>query len=110
MRKIILLGVFCLLTSASILAQTSLPPVYEIKTDTVTIQRIDSIYFQRLEDKVGKWTIDDVNKPPLSDKFHQKGTKADGIDTNAIHIYWHRYRLKNVMLCLRFINIFTFKF
>ena len=81
-----------------ILAQTSWPPVYEIKSDTATRERFDTVYFQRLEDKEGKWTFSDVRRLPLADKFHTKGVKADGIDTNAIHTYWHRYRLKNVMV------------
>ena len=98
MRIAALICLFYLFPRQSLLAQSTWPPVYEIKADTATIERFDPMYFQRLEDKEGKWSFSDVSKPPLADKFHSRGVKADDIDTNAIHTYWHRYRLKNVML------------
>lgn len=98
MRIAALICLFYLFSQHIVLAQTAWPPLYEIKTDTATIERFDPIYFQRLEDKDGHWNFSDVSKPPLADKFHSRGVKADGIDTNAIHTYWHRYRLKNIML------------
>lgn len=97
MRIAVLINLFCFFFPHVLLSQTKWPPVYEIKADTATIERFDTIYFQRLEDKEGKWTFADVTRQPLVDKFHSKGAKADGIDTNAIHTYWHRYRLKNIM-------------
>lgn len=78
-------------------AQSILPPVYEIITDTIAVQIVDSTFWQKLEDKRGKWTFEEVRKEPLAGKFHIKGAKADGIDTSDVHTYWHRYRFKNVM-------------
>jgi len=80
-----------------LLAQTSLPPVYEIRSDTAGLQELDSSYWQKLEDKEGKWTISDVIKLPLSGKFHSPGSKAaPGIDTINVHTYWYRYSLRNI--------------
>ncbi|MFZ1800916.1 MAG: 7TM diverse intracellular signaling domain-containing protein, partial [Chitinophagaceae bacterium] len=97
MRKGILLGIvyFLLLNQAE--AQTNLPPAYEIKTDTAFMQVVPDSLWQILEDKEGDWTIENVNKPPLFDKFHFTGVQAQGIDTNKIHTYWQRFRLKNDM-------------
>ena len=97
MKKNIL---FCLLYTCSFLltfAQSSLPPVYEIKSDTALSQKLDSSFWQKLEDKEGKWTFEDVSKSPLSEKFHIKGLKAAGIDTNKIYTVWTRYRLRYTM-------------
>ncbi len=99
-------------------AQTSLPPAYEITTDTSSSQVLDTSIWQKLEDQKGLWTIEDVSNLPLSEKFHRKGLKADGIDTNDIHTYWHRYILKNTMThdarisltsYAHFFDVFVFK-
>ncbi len=97
MKKYIVLCILYFFSTSNSLAQTSLPPVYEIKSDTALIQIPDSSFWQKLEDKEGKWSIADVSNLPLSQKFHTSGLKADGIDTNNIHTYWQRYRLKNIM-------------
>jgi len=76
--------------------QTLLPPVYEIKSDTAFIQTINSTYWQMLEDKDGKWTIQDVTVQPLSDKFHNRNEKLTTRDSIS-NTYWFRYRLKNTM-------------
>jgi signal transduction histidine kinase len=83
--------------SSQAFSQTSLPPVYEIISDTAKVQILDKSFWQKLEDKEGKWTIEDVIKLPLSEKFHFQGEKTIDIDTNGIHTYWHRYRLRNRM-------------
>ena len=77
-------------------AQNNFPPVYEIKTDT-TKQVLDSVYWQKLEDKAGKWAFEEVIREPLSAKFHIQGVKPDGIDTTGIKTNWLRYRLRNTM-------------
>ena len=65
------------------LAQTYLPPVYEIKSDTALMQVLDDSLSQKLEDKEGKWTIGEVSKLPLVEKFHTPGFKAEGIDIST---------------------------
>jgi two-component system NtrC family sensor kinase len=97
MKKNILLIVFYLFSFTMLMAQATWPPVYEIKSDTAAIQTLDNSFWQKLEDKDGKWTIDEVSKLPLSVKFHAPGLKAAGTDTSAVHAYWQRYRLKNTM-------------
>jgi two-component system, NtrC family, sensor kinase len=92
MKTLSLLMFTCLLFCSSPFAQTLLPPLYEIKTDTIQEQILDSIYWQKLEDKAGKWIIDDVRKEPLSGKFH-----IQKVDTAGIRTHWQRYRIKNVM-------------
>ena len=76
--------------------QTLLPPVYEIKSDTVYEQKIGTAYYQMLEDKDGKWTIQDVSTMPLSDKFYNRNEKLATRDSIS-NTYWFRYRLKNTM-------------
>jgi len=82
----------CMLVSFTGFTQAQLPPVYEIKTDTVQEQIIDSVYWQKLEDKEGKWTFSDVSKEPLSGRFHIQ------VESPPIaHTSWQRYRLKNTL-------------
>jgi two-component system NtrC family sensor kinase len=88
---------FCFTQVIFLSAQSSWPPAYEIKSDTAYKQVLEKTFWQTLEDKGGKWTLKDVRMSPLSDKFHTKGLKADGIDTTEVHTYWQRYRLKNTM-------------
>ncbi len=77
-------------------AQAARPPAYEIKSDTAFKQDIEYVYWQLLEDKEGKWTIEQVSRPPLADKFHDSLNNLKGIDTTA-RANWFRYRLKNTM-------------
>jgi len=62
-----------------IFAQNVLPPVYEINTDTAVNITLDDAYWQMLEDPEGKWTIDEVSRPPIADRFHANTTKVKGI-------------------------------
>src|SRR6266542_1854949 len=103
------------------IAQNNLLPAYEIKTDTALNLKLDNgyaayaeldfyipgsnalniitlpeAYWQMIEDRDCKLTIDDVSKPPLADKFHYNTTKAKGIDY-SIRTYWMRYHFKNDM-------------
>jgi hypothetical protein len=89
------LALFVLLFSGfpEAISQNSLPPVYEIKTDTTIMQIVPQQYWQMLPDKGGKLRIDDVSKLPLSVHFYFRGqpTNADTIE----NVYWIRYRIKN---------------
>jgi len=76
--------------------QTLLPPVFEITSDTAYIQTINSSRYQMLEDKAGKWTINDVTTLPLSDNFYYRNEKSSTRDTLS-NVYWFRYKLKNSM-------------
>ena len=87
---------FILIFAVKAIAQVNLPDVFEIKTDTTFFQYLSSNQWQVLEDKEGRWTIEQVSKPPLSDKFHRRDTVIQGIDT-VVKTYWFRFRLKNVM-------------
>jgi two-component system, NtrC family, sensor kinase len=98
MKKKILFWVLYFFFLNQSFGQTSLPPVYEIKSDTAKSQLLDVSFWQKLEDKESKWNLEDVSRLPLSSKFHANGLKTAGIDTNEIHTYWYRYRLKNKML------------
>jgi len=79
------------------LRQGDLPPVYEIVSDTVRLNELGAIFWQLLEDRSGQWTIENVTTPPLVQKFHAIGEKAEGIDTTPTNTYWYRFRLKNAM-------------
>jgi two-component system NtrC family sensor kinase len=77
-------------------AQTNLPAVFEIRTDTIFFQNLDNSQWQMLEDKEGKWTIEQVNSLPLSAKFHRRDSVIHGADT-VVKTYWFRFRLRNLM-------------
>ncbi len=97
MKKIILIVGYLTFIFSTIKAQSVLPHAYEITTDTAKVQMLDSSLWQKLEDKEGKWTFEEVSKNPLSGKFHAPGVVVSGIDTTNVHTYWHRYSLKNNM-------------
>ena len=84
----------CLVAKA--FGQNNLPPVFEITIDTATNIVLDDAYRQILEDPEGKWTIDQVSKSPIADKFHYNITKLKAHD-HSTNTYWFVYRLKNSM-------------
>jgi signal transduction histidine kinase len=99
MKNTFFLLLLTLLSITNAFSQNNLPPVYEIRTDTAVTIRLDDYYWQMLEDTVGKWTIVEVNRPPIATKFHANTTKLHGIlqIDYSIHTFWLRYRLKNGM-------------
>ncbi|MEP7374769.1 MAG: ATP-binding protein [Chitinophagaceae bacterium] len=75
-------------------SQATLPPAYQIKSDTILEQRIGPAFLQVLEDKSGKWTIGEILDSQLSNQFHDlKQKAADSIVTT----HWVRFKLSNVM-------------
>ena len=74
-------------------AQDLLPPVYEISSDTISYELLPDSCLQILADKTGKWTIEQVSVPPLSNGFHA----YQGIVNYSIQTHWLRYRLHNRM-------------
>ena len=95
MKKIILIA-FIWFFAALSYSQQVLPVEYEIKTDTPVKQNLSVINIQILADKKGKWTIDQISAPPLSDKF-QSITGNIPLQDSDIHTYWYRFKLKNSM-------------
>ncbi|MEP7164667.1 MAG: ATP-binding protein [Ferruginibacter sp.] len=95
MKKLLLYILLGLISPLKSISQNNLYPVFEIKYDSSYKQVLDNSYWQLLEDKEGKWTIEEVTSPALSDKFHDSLSKQP-IDT-TVHVYWFRYRIKNVM-------------
>src|SRR4051794_28532877 len=91
MKKIFLELLLFLLLFVKTFAQNNLPPVYEIKTDSVNVNIPDSCW-QMLADPHGKWTINEVSQSPLAEEFHSN----TGINS-SIKPYWVRYRIKNNM-------------
>ncbi|MCX6219937.1 MAG: ATP-binding protein [Bacteroidia bacterium] len=96
MHTTILTILTVILVECAAFGQTVLPPVFEIKSDTAYVQNIGNAYYQMLEDKSGKLTIQEVSSLPLSDKFHDRNEKSSTRDTLS-NTYWFRYRLKNSM-------------
>ena len=60
-------------------AQHDLPPIYEIKSDTAFEQDLGNNYWQMLEDKEGKWTIDQITRPPFSNQFRNDESEKKAI-------------------------------
>src|SRR6476646_6981593 len=91
MIKVFVLILFTPLTLCAF-AQNNLPPVFEIKADTIDHVKLVDSNWQMLEDKTAKLTIDQVSQPPITNQFHSNTVPAKGVNT-----YWFRYRLKNTM-------------
>lgn len=78
--------------------QTAMPGAFPLKSDTSSQILIPDQYLQVLEDKNASYSLHRVTSEPLSLRFHSKGMKAPGLDTNGVHQYWLRYRIQNTML------------
>ena len=76
------------------LAQSNWPPVYDIKVDTA-VNRLPEAYWQILEDSTGKWTYEDILKPPLSDRFHHKSSTKVFTGHAPLFAFWQRAKLRN---------------
>ena len=96
MKKIAITILSILFSFMCIQAQVPLPPAYEITSDTAFSQEIDTAHRQMLEDKEGKWKINEVTSPPLITKFSHSGLMMPRTD-EVITAYWFRYRLKNTL-------------
>ena len=83
-----------MLSLTKMIAQTNLPPVYEIKSDSAYQQELANNFYQILDDKEGSWTIEQVKKSPISNQFRDRKIKPKGIDT-LVNTYWFRFSLKN---------------
>jgi hypothetical protein len=94
MKAKLLLGFFLFLTTVSALAQSTLPPAYEIKADTPVLKLPDA-YWQMLTDTSGRLTINDIQSPQISARFHINNTQKTGIGFLKLNHYWQRLRLKN---------------
>src|SRR6185437_8161184 len=96
MKLFFWVSVFLLWNSFVLKAQTNLPPVYEIKSDTSASVDINDKYWQLLEDPSGKLTINQVSSAAFDARFHVNATRAKGYDYH-IDTYWLRYRFKNTL-------------
>ena len=76
-----------------LIAQTDSLPVYSIKADTA-VKNIPNNYWQLLDDSTGKLSINDVTKPPISNKFRSITPDRRGFGY-IVKNYWERVRLKN---------------
>src|SRR5262245_32201743 len=84
--------IFFVCSVSRVFCQDSLPPVFEIKTDTVEYLRLNNSNWQVLADKTEKLTIDQVSSPPFANQFYHDTAPVKGVD-----VYWFRYRVKNAM-------------
>ena len=83
---------FCTIAGFS---QSTLPPVYEIKVDT-PVKKLPDAYWQMLTDTSGRLTINDIQTPQISARFHINNTQKTGIGFLKLNHYWQRLRLKNI--------------
>jgi signal transduction histidine kinase len=87
-----LLLVFFIVASFSQLDAQSPVHTYEITTDTATQQFLNNNYWQVLPDKNSNFTIEEVQKIPLSDQFTYVGKTRKPAFTQTT---WFRFSLKN---------------
>ena len=76
--------------------QSSLPPAFDIISDTALYTEIPAGYWKMLEDKEGKLTFQQVTQSPVADEFHFNQSKSNQFDYR-IHAYWFCFRLRNTM-------------
>src|SRR4030095_4427291 len=96
MRKVFVLILFIPLTLC-VFAQNNLPPVFEIANDTADYTELDNTFWQVLEDRERKLTLEQVTTSSVDNNFHFDSSKVKGVD-NSLHVYWFRIRLKNTMM------------
>ncbi|MCW3114032.1 MAG: integral rane sensor signal transduction histidine kinase [Segetibacter sp.] len=76
-------------------AQTYTPPAYVINNDTATFQMLDKSYWQMIEDtSSGKWNIDKVTTPPLSNAFKENSANYEN-SNYPVNSFWVRFKLRN---------------
>ena len=75
-------------------SQNNLPPVSQIKSDTVKSYEFTDSFIRVLFDKSGKLMIKDILMPGINASFNNltADNKAAPVST-----YWFQYRLKNIM-------------
>ena len=93
MKIFFILLAACIIKSNDCFSQKQWPAVYEIKSDTAAWNDITSNCWMMLEDKNGKWKLDDVLTMHEAGKFH---SISAGLDT-TVHTYWVVYQLHNMM-------------
>ncbi len=93
-KKLLLITAFALYAILSN-SQNRLPPYYQIKDDTSRQYNIPDSLIRVLPDNDGNWTIDDILKPELNNRFNEL-TENDK-SKKAVSTYWYQYRLKNLM-------------
>lgn len=75
-------------------AQNSLP-AFKILSDTGFANKPDKCYWQKLEDKDGNWSFDDVKRAPISNRFRRAGSPTILKDSTATN--WIRFNLQNTL-------------
>ncbi len=91
MAKWLLLAILAVGPILQLTAQNT-PRTYIITGDTATQQFLDNSYWQVLNDKSGTFTVDDVQKEPLSNQFiyFTKNSKDSFAKTT-----WFRFNIEN---------------
>ena len=92
MKAFFILLTACIISNACF-SQKQWPDVYRIESDTADWMDISTACWLMLEDKDGKWKVDDIIKMHEAGKFH---SISKGFDS-TLHTYWTVYRLHNVM-------------
>src|SRR5262245_18223186 len=96
MRRICLMILLSISLATAVGAQNNLPTVYQRRTDTTLFDTLENKYWQLLEDKEGRYTFNEIVKPPLSNEFHFNHENTLERDFR-VHGYWVRFVLKNTM-------------
>ncbi len=93
MNKFYLLPV-CLCCVLTLYAQQPMPAPFIITADTLDYQVLDNTYWQVLEDREGKWNINDVSSSVTSGGFHENSANYKK-PAYPVNIYWIRFTLTN---------------
>ncbi|MXV14608.1 sensor histidine kinase [Hufsiella ginkgonis] len=77
-------------------AQQHWPPAYQLTADTARVVRLPDSNWQMLADPGGKLTINTVNDPVNTTRFHLNNTSEKGFSFD-INTYWQRYQLRSTL-------------
>ena len=82
-----------LINSAYVIGQITMPPVFEINTDT-SVAKIPDLYWSMYIDTSGSYNIQEIHTEPLASKLHVNNTSQTGIGICGWNHCWERGRLK----------------
>lgn len=88
-RLLLFLGLLMQFTWLS--AQDTLPPVYELRSDT-TVNAMPDQYWQMIEDPENEFRFPSIT---TSKGFHKNTTRENGVGFNGVKTIWLRMRFKN---------------
>ncbi len=94
MKKLLIAFLLFIYILPEALSQSSMPPAFEINSDSSTSVALTENYWQVMEDRQSNWSIERLNYPDGDNNFQTDYSGMNGIDY-SVHTFWIRFSLKN---------------